>query len=177
MATATATVARQMPGSGSSCNRDRPGSVFHLLPGNPVYPKWRGLLCSTFFFCFLFFLIAHHQRGSSQPVHQRGNSQPRTFVRDIMAAVRAPCPFSDGTIRQGFNPSCRIPTTRAAMTSPCAFKANLAFRGVPHANTCALPVRDLRRALCEQNTLCRPHRASHTRPPGEPIRSESIYPA
>ena len=26
----------------------------------------------------------------------------------------------DGTIQQGFTPSCRIPTTRAALTSPCA---------------------------------------------------------
>ena len=36
---------------------------------------------------------------------------------DVMAA-RVPRPFMDGTIRQGFTPSCRIPTTRAAMTSP-----------------------------------------------------------
>ena len=53
-------------------------------------------------------------------------------------------------------------------------KANLALRGVLHASTCALPVRNLRRALCEQNTLHRPRRVSHTRPPGEPIRSESV---
>ena len=72
------------------------------------------------------------------------------------------------------SPSCRIPTTRAAMTSLCALKANFALRGAPHASTCALPVRNLRRALCEQNTLRRPHRVSHTRPPGEPIHSESI---
>ena len=53
-----------------------------------------------------FFFIAQHQRGNSQPAHQRGNSQPRTFVRDVMAAVRASLPSSllDGTIRQGFNP-------------------------------------------------------------------------
>ena len=128
--------------------------------------------------CFFLLLIAHHQRGSSQPAHQRGNSQPCTFGVTSWQplALRAPRPSLDGTIRQGFS-SCRIPTTRAAMTSPCAFKANLALRGVPHANTCALPFRHLRRALCEQNTLHRPHRASHTRPPGEPVRSESIYPA
>ena len=79
-----------------------------------------------------------------------------------LLVLRAPRPSLDGTIRQGFNPSCRIPTTRAAMTSLCTLKANLAFRRVPHASTCALPVRDLRRALCEQGTLRRSHRVSHT---------------
>ena len=83
----------------------------------------------------------------------------------------------DGTIRQGFTASCRIPTTRAAMTSPCASKANLAVRGVHHANKCALPIRNLRRALCEQNTPRRSRRVSHTCPCREPIQSESIYPA
>ena len=91
-----------------------------------------------------------------------------------MAAVRLPRP--PWTAPSGRDsPSCRIPTTRAAMTSLCAFKANLALRGVPHASICALPVHNLRSALCEQNTLRRPRRVSHTRPPGEPIRSESIY--
>ena len=120
--------------------------------------------------CFaqLNFFIAQHQRGNSQPAH---------LLRDVMAAVRASRPSWTAPSGRDSIPSCRIPTTRAAMTSPCASKANLAFRGVPHANTCALPVRDLRRALCEQNTLRRPHRASHTCPPGEPVRSESIYPA
>ena len=94
-------------------------------------------------------------------------------ARDVMAAARVPRP--SWTAPSGrVSPSCRIPTTRAAMTPLCALKANLAFRGVPHASTCALPVRNLRRALCEQNTLRRPHGASHTRPLGEPIRSESI---
>ena len=53
-------------------------------------------------------------------------------------------------------------------------KANLALQGVPHASTCALPDRNLRSALCEQNTLRRLRRVSHTCPPGEPIHSESI---
>ena len=78
---------------------------------------------------------------------------------------------------QGFNPSCQIPTTRAAMTSPFASKTNLTVQGVLHASTCALPVRNLRRALCEQNTLRRPRRVSHTRSRREPIRSEFSYPA
>ena len=91
-------------------------------------------------------------------------------------ALRAPRHFSDGTIRQGF-PSCRIPTIPAATTSPCASQASLAFRGVPHASTCALPVRNLLRALCEQNAQRRPHGALHTRSPGEPIRSKFTIPA
>ena len=95
----------------------------------------------------------------------------RTFPRDVMAAIRASRTSSllEGTIRQGFS-SCRIPTTRAAMMSPCASQASLAFRGVPHASTCARPVRNLLRALCEPNARRRPHGASHTRSPGEPIR-------
>ena len=88
-------------------------------------------------------------------------------------ALRAPRPVSDGIIRQGFtllpdsNHTCSHDVTAHPKASP-------AFRGVPHASTCALPVRNLHRALCEQNTLRRPHRASHTRPPGERIHSESI---
>ncbi len=80
----------------------------------------------------------------------------------------------DGTIRQGFtllpdpNHTCSHDVT---LRIP---KANLALRGVHHANKCALPVRNLRRALCEQNTLLRPRRVSHTRPLGEPIRSKSL---
>ena len=62
----------------------------------------------------------------------------------------------------------------AATTSPCASQASPAFRGVPHASTCALPVHNLLCALCEQNARRRPHRALHTRPPGEPIRSKFI---
>ena len=50
------------------------------LPGNPVYPKWRGLR-----FLFLFF---------SLNAHQRGNSQPALLFRDVMAAVRASCTSS-----------------------------------------------------------------------------------
>ena len=109
---------------------------------------------------FLFFLNAHHQRGNSQPAHLRGISQSRTLhlACDVMAAARVPRP--SWTAPSGRDsPSCRIPTARAPMTSPCTFKANLALRGVPHASTCALPVRNLRRTLCEQNTLRRRRRA------------------
>ena len=59
------------------------------------------------------------QRGNSQFALLYGNYQPRMLdlARDVM---QLPCTSSlmDGTIRQGFTPSCRIPTTRAAMTSP-----------------------------------------------------------
>ena len=114
------------------------------MPGNPVHPKVR-LAFLNFFFLM---------RRTSAAIH---GSRTLHLACDGMAAVHAPCPSSllDGTIQQGFNPSCRIPTTRAAMTSLCAFKANLASRGAPHASTCALPIRDLRRVLCEQNTLRR----------------------
>ena len=58
------------------------------------------------------------QRGNSHIALLHGNYQPRTLdlARDVMPL---PCTSSlmDGTIRQGFTPSCRIPTTRAAMTS------------------------------------------------------------
>ena len=141
------------------------------MPGNPVHPK-RGLLYSTFFF-FLQMRstsAATHSLRTSAAIH---GSHTVPLAHDVMAAARAPCPSRTAPSGRD-SPSCRIPTIRAAMTSPCALKANLAFRAVPHANTCALPVRDLRRALREQSTLRRPHRDSHTRPPGEPIRSESI---
>ena len=88
-------------------------------------------------------------------------------------ALRAPHPFSDGTIRQGF-PSCRIPTIRTAITSPCESQASLAFRGVSHTSTCARPVRNPLCVLCEQNARRRPHGALHTRSPGERIRSKFI---
>ena len=85
----------------------------------------------------------------------------------------------DGTIRQGITPSCRIPTTRAGShdVTRALKKTNLAIRGVLHANTCALLVRNLRRAPCEQNTPRRPRRVSHTCQRKEPIRSEFYYPA
>ena len=84
----------------------------------------------------------------------------------------------DGTIRQGFNPL--LPDSDYTCSHDVTLriaKTNLAVRGVHHANKCALPVRNLRRALCEQNKLRRPRRVSHTCPPGEPIHSESVYPA
>ena len=56
-------------------------------------------------------------------------------------------------------------------------KTNLAIRGVLHASTCALLIRNPRRALCEQNTPRRSRRVSHTCPRKEPIQSESNYPA
>ena len=96
-----------------------------------------------------------------------------------VTSCSCPCTSShmDGTIRQGFNPLCQIPTTRAAMTSPCASKTNLAVRGVHHASTCALPVRNLRRALCEQNTRAG-HVGFHTPARVENLSSpEFSYPA
>ena len=81
-----------------------------------LFTRKRGLLLLT---NFPISKIVQFQRGNSQFAHLRGNSQPRTLdlARDVM---QLPCTSSlmDGTIRQGFNPSCRIPTTRAAMTSP-----------------------------------------------------------
>ena len=89
-----------------------------------------------------------------------------------------PRPFVDGTIRQGYTPSCRIPnhTCSHDVTLRIA-KTNLAVRGVPHTSTCALLVRTLRRALCEQNTPRRPRRVSHTCPRREAVQSKSSYPA
>ena len=144
-----------------SCARGR--GVFHLLPRESCSPKVARL--ALLFFFFFFFHCAPPARQLAT-VH---------LLRDVMAAVRASRTSSllDGTIRQGFL-SCWIPIILAAMTSPCASQASLAFRGFPHASTCALPVRNLRRALCEQNALCRPHRALHTRPPGEPLQSKFV---
>ena len=119
------------------------------------------------------------QRGNSHIALLHGNYQPRTLdlARDVM---QLPCTSSlmDGTIRQGFTPSCRIPnhTCSHDVTLRIA-KTNLTIRGVLHASTCALPVRNLRRALCEQNTPRRSRRVSHTCSRREPIRSEFSYPA
>ena len=153
--------------------------VFHPCPGNPVHPKARLAFVHNVFLFFFNSQIAQFLRGNSQFAHLRGNSRPRTLdlARDVMQ-LHCTSSLMDGTIRQGFTPSCQTPTTRAAMTSLCASpKANLALRGVHHASTCALPVRNLRRALCEQNTLRRSRRVSHTRSRREPIQSESSYPA
>ena len=125
--------------------------------GDPVHPK-RGLLFSPFFF-----YNAHHQRGSSQP-HSFSVTSWQLFT------LCAPRPSWMVTSSRDLIPSCRIPTTRAAMTSLCSFKASPAFRGVPHTSTCALPFRNLRHAPCEQNTLHRPHRALQTHSPREPVR-------
>ena len=86
------------------------------------------------------------------------NSQPRTLhlARDVMqlhvylvphgrhhpAGIQPLLPDSDYTCSHDV-------TLRIA-------KTNLAIRGVLHASTCALPVRNLRRAFCEQNTPRRP---------------------
>ena len=131
------------------------------LPRESCSPESEACFCSPFFF---------QMRSTSTATR---SSHTLHLARDVMAAARVPRP--SWTAPSGRDsPSCRIPTTRAAMTSPCTLKANLALRGVPHASTCALPVRNLCLALCEQNTLRRPRRVSHTCPPGEPIQSESI---
>ena len=142
--------------------------VFHPCPGNPVHPKAR-LAFVLHFFSFFPNARTSAAIDGSRTLH---------LARDVMQLLAYLVPRPSWTVPSGRDsPSCRIPTTRAAMTSPCALKANLALRGVPHASTCALPVRNLRRALCEQNTTRRPRRVPHTRPPGEPIHSESVYPA
>ena len=101
------------------------------------------------------------------------HSRARWTLPVTSCSCRGPRPFMDGTIRQGFTPSCRIPTHTCSHDITLRIpKTNLAVRGVHHASTCALPVRNLRRALCEQNTPRRPRRVSHTCPRKEPIRSE-----
>ena len=113
------------------------------------------------------------QLAPRAPLH--GNYQPRMLdlARDVM---QLPCTSShmDGTIRQGITPSCRTPTTRAGShdVTRALKKTNLAIRGVLHASTCALPVRNLHRAFWEQNTPRRPRRVLHTCPRKEPVRSE-----
>ena len=132
-----------------------------------LFTRKRGLLYSTFFF------IAQHQRGNSQPAHLRGNSQLALFCVTSWQPLALRAPRPSWTAPSGRDsPSCRIPTTRAAVTSLCALKANLALRGVPHASTCALPVRNLRSALCPSvtcavrsanRTPCAGHVEFHTR--------------
>ena len=97
-----------------------------------------------------------------------------------MTSCRCTCTSShmDGTIRQGFTPSCRIPTHTCSHDVTLRItKTNLAVRGVLHASTCAPPVRNLHRAFCEQNTPRRSRRVSHTCSRKEPIQSEFNYPA
>ena len=110
----------------------------------------------------------------------RGNSQPCTLdlARDVMQLhVYLVSSWTAPSGRVSLPPAGSR-TTRAAMTSPCASqKTNLAIRGVHHASTCVLSVRNLRRALCEQNTPRRSRRVLHTRSRREPIQSKSDYPA
>ena len=129
------------------------------LPRESCSPESEACLCSIFFF----FNFAQFQRGNSQLAHLRGNSRPRTLdlARDVMQLHVYFVPSWTAPSGRVSLPPAGSRTTRAAMTSPCAFqKANLAVRGVPHASTCALPVR-----------------ASQTRSRGEPVQSESSYPA
>ena len=100
-------------------------------------------------------------------------SRARWTLPVTSCSCRVPRPFMDGIIRQGFTPSCRIPNhTCSHDVTRTLKKTNLAIRGVLHASTCALPVRNLRHALCEQNTPRRSRRVSHTCPRKEPIQSE-----
>ena len=119
-----------------------------------------------------------HQRGNSHLAHLRGISQPRTldFARDVMQLHVYLVPSWAAPSGRALLPPAGFRTTCAAMTSPCASqKTNLAVRGVHHASTCALLVRNLRRALCEQNTPRRSRRVSHTCPRREPIQSKFNY--
>ena len=148
------------------------------LPRESCSPESEACLCSPIH--IYIFLILRSSSTATRNSHTCAAIRSRALWTLPVTSCSCTCTSSlmDGTIRQGFNPSCRIPTTRAAMTSPCASpKANLAVRGVHHASTCALLVRNLCRALCEQNTLRRPRRVSHTRSRREPVQSKSSYPA
>ena len=121
--------------------------VFHPCPGNPVHPKARRAFVLNF--------LSFFHRSSPAP-----QLAARALCTLPVTSCSCTCTSSlmDGTIWQGFTHSCRIPTTHAAMTSPCASrKANLAVRGVHHANKYALLVG-----------------ASQTHSRGKPVRSESV---
>ena len=78
--------------------RDR--GVFHLLPENPVHPKWRGLLCSFF---FLLCTPRARQLATCAPARKFTTALfPVTSWQ--LFALCAPHPSLYGTIRQGFNP-------------------------------------------------------------------------
>ncbi len=68
------------------------------------------------FFFLIFFFFFPIKRSTSAATH---SSRTLHLARDVMQLPAYLVPL-DGTIRQGFTPSCRIPTTRAAMTSLCA---------------------------------------------------------
>ena len=115
------------------------------------------------------------QHGNSHIAHlcMATISRARWTSPVTSCSCRVPRPFMDGTIRQGITPSCRIPHHTCSHDVTHALKkTNLAIRGVLHASTCALPICNLRRALCEQNTPCRSRRVSHTCSRTEPIQSE-----
>ena len=120
---------------------------------------------------------------------QRGNSHiANLFTATISRACwtlpvtscscRVPRPsWTEPSGRISLPPAGLQPHVQAAMTSPAHKKKNLAIRGVLHASTRALPVRNLHRAPCEQSTPRRSRRVSHTCSRTEPIQSESSYPA
>ena len=170
--------------------------VSHLLPRESWILEAARLafLFSSFFSFFLMHTSAAICNLRSFPVT---SWQP--------FALRAPRPFSDGNIRQGF-PSCRIPTIQPRC-HPAHPKQASRFKGFPtrahvlcSSVTCAAesPMTSLAprnratscasrgthnasgrqlRALCEQNAWRRPHGALHARSPGKPVRSKFIFPA
>ena len=107
--------------------------VFHPCPGNPVHPKARLALLNLF---ILFFLL----RSTSTATHSLHTLH---LARDVMAAARASRTSSlvDGTIRQGFTLLPDSDHTCSHDVSLRIPKANLAFRGAPHASTCAFGMR------------------------------------
>ena len=92
------------------------------------------------------------QHGNSHLAHLRGNYQPRTLdlARDVMQLPVYLVPH--GRNHPAGNYSLLpdpAPHVQAAMTSLARKKkTNLAIRGILHASTCALPIRNLHRAFC-----------------------------
>ena len=63
-------------------------------------------------------------------MHQRGNSQTTLLSREVMAAARAPRPFSDGNIWQGF-PSAGFQPYMQPRRHPAHPKQASHFEGFP----------------------------------------------
>ena len=131
------------------------------LPRESCSPESEACFCSPFF----------SPRSTSAATRSS-----RTFhlVRDVMAAARIPRPSWMAPSSRD-SPSCRIPTTRAAITSLCASqKQTSQSEGFP-TRTHVLCLSVTYAVRSANRTHCAGHvELSHMRPPGEPVHSESV---
>ena len=124
----------------------------------------------------LFFLLRSTSAATcnlrtSAAIHSRAPCTLPVTSWQLFAYLVPPWTAPTGRV----SPSCQIPTTRAAMTSSYAFQKQTSHSEGFHTQAHMLcpPVNCAVRSA--NRTHCAGHvELSHTRPPGEPIHSESI---